>query len=227
MRAARLVRAPAALSTTRGVDEQPATVWARVFAHAATVRALYKQLGGCKGDAMGHGIQAVAGPTPGETLRFGNKDAKRHRYSAGLVAGATTSIGGVVLLALSFCFEPKAVEALNGDWGLAAWGGWLFLVFFGSLVGYSVYMRLLRDIGASRAGTYSFVSPVIAVLLGVVILGETVSIVDVIGMTIMLSAAWLAMDIRPEQGPLMEQTEGAARKMGTRSSGGDGAKPAA
>lgn len=148
-------------------------------------------------------------------------------YPAGLVAGATTSIGGLVLLALSFCFEPKAVDALSGDWGLAAWSGWLFLVFFGSLVGYSVYMRLLRDIGASRAGTYSFVSPVIAVLLGVVILGETVNVVDLVGMSIMLSAAWLAMDMGTEPGPLMEQTEGAARKMGTRSSGGDAEKPAA
>lgn len=148
-------------------------------------------------------------------------------YPAGLVAGATTSIGGLALLALSFWLEPKAAEALNGDWGLAAWAGWLFLVLFGSLIGYSVYMRLLRDIGASRAGTYSFVSPVIAVLLGVVILGETVDLIDIVGMTIMLGAAWLAMDIRSERGALPEQTAGAAQKFGARSSGCDDAKTSA
>ena len=115
-------------------------------------------------------------------------------YSAGLIAGATTSIGGLVLLVLSFCVEPKAAAALNGNWGLPAWSGWLFLVFFGSFIGYSVYMRLLRDIGASRARTYAFVSPVMAVLLGVVILGEAVNLVDVFGMIIMLGAASLAMD---------------------------------
>jgi drug/metabolite transporter (DMT)-like permease len=116
-------------------------------------------------------------------------------YPARLVAGATMAAGGLVLLALSFAFEPGATRALRFDWGLAAWSGWLFLVFAGSLVGYSVYMRLLRDIGASRAGTYAFVSPVIAVLLGVAVHGETVGGVDVVGMVIMLGAAWLAMDM--------------------------------
>jgi drug/metabolite transporter (DMT)-like permease len=116
-------------------------------------------------------------------------------YPARLVAGATMAAGGLVLLALSFAFEPGATRALRFDWGLAAWSGWLFLVFAGSLVGYSVYMRLLRDIGASRAGTYAFVSPVIAVLLGVAVHGETVGVIDVVGMLIMLGAAWLAMDM--------------------------------
>lgn len=129
-------------------------------------------------------------------------------YPAGLVAGATTLIGGVALLTLSFSFEPNAMEALSGDWGVAAWSGWLFLVVFGSLIGYSVYMRLLRDIGASRAGMYSFVSPVIAVLLGVTILGETLNAIDAVGMTIMLGAAWLAMHPGVEAVPRSKSAEG-------------------
>ena len=120
-------------------------------------------------------------------------------YPASLVAGATTTIGGLTLLALSFGVEPKAAQALRGDWGAAAWAGWLFLVIFGSLIGYTVYMRLLRDIGASRAGAYAFVSPVVAVLLGVLVLRESVGIIDVVGMVILLGAAWLAMDMRGER----------------------------
>ena len=114
-------------------------------------------------------------------------------HSAMLVSGATTFGGGVMLLLASFALEPGAVTALRGDWGLEAWAGWLFLVIFGSLIGYSIYMRLLRDIGASRAGLYAFVSPVIAVLLGAVTLGEAVTRLDLVGMAILLFAAWLAM----------------------------------
>ncbi|WP_299844582.1 EamA family transporter [uncultured Jannaschia sp.] len=114
-------------------------------------------------------------------------------YPSTLLAGATTLIGGIALLALSFAFEPESVQALRGDWGWAAWSGWVFLVLFGSLVGYTIYMQLLRDIGASRAGAYAFVSPVIAVGLGVMVMGETVSLLDGIGMVILLAAAWLAM----------------------------------
>lgn len=114
-------------------------------------------------------------------------------YSATSVAGLTTLLGGAMLLIASFAVEPGAGEALRGRWGLAAWSGWLFLVIFGSLVGYSIYMRLLRDLGASRAGMYAFVSPVIAVLLGAAVLGEEITLVGVLGMSILLFSAWLAM----------------------------------
>ncbi len=119
-------------------------------------------------------------------------------YPSILLAGATTLIGGGALLALSFAFEPGSVRALKGDWGWAAWSGWVFLVLFGSLVGYTVYMQLLRDIGASRAGAYAFVSPVIAVGLGVAVMGEAVSLMDGLGMVILLGAAWLAMKGKQE-----------------------------
>jgi drug/metabolite transporter (DMT)-like permease len=114
-------------------------------------------------------------------------------YPPALIAGSTTLIGGVILLGLSLAFEPGSYAALAGRWGAAAWIGWLFLVLFGSLLGYTIYMRLLRDVGATRAGSYAFVSPVIAVLLGIVSFGEQVRLTDVIGMGIMLAAAALAM----------------------------------
>ena len=114
-------------------------------------------------------------------------------YPSLLVAGLTTFIGGATLLVLSVAAEPGAVDALSGRWGLAAWSGWLFLVLFGSLVGYTIYMRLLRDIGATRAGAYAFVSPVVAVLLGMAFFGERIHPLDVAGMAVMLGAAALAM----------------------------------
>jgi drug/metabolite transporter (DMT)-like permease len=52
--------------------------------------------------------------------------------------------------------------------------GWLFLLLFGSLVGYTLYIQLLRDLGPAKAGSFAFVSPIIAVLVGVVAGGETV-----------------------------------------------------
>lgn len=115
------------------------------------------------------------------------------RYPSGVVAGATTLIGGLVLMVLSLALEPGAIEALSGRWGWAAWSGWLFLVLFGSLIGYSVYMRLLRDIGPTRSGAYAFVSPVIAVALGIAVFGETAGPIDIAAMIVMLVAAWLAM----------------------------------
>ncbi len=114
-------------------------------------------------------------------------------YPALFVAGMTTLVGGIALLISALAFEPGALSALSGNWGTTAWLGWFFLVIFGSLIGYTTFMRLLRDIGASRAGSYAFVSPVIAVGLGAAVFAEQITVMDVIGIVVMLSGAYLAM----------------------------------
>ncbi|MDF0663693.1 MULTISPECIES: EamA family transporter [unclassified Rhizobium] len=114
-------------------------------------------------------------------------------YPALFVSGVSTLVGGIVLLIAALAFEPGAVVALSGDWGTVAWLGWFFLVIFGSLIGYTTFMRLLRDIGASRAGSYAFVSPVVAVALGAAVFAEQITAMDVIGIVVMLSGAYLAM----------------------------------
>ena len=50
-------------------------------------------------------------------------------------------------------------------------------------------MQLLRDLGPAKAGSFAFVSPIIAVLVGVIAAGETVSALSVAGMAVMLIAA--------------------------------------
>lgn len=114
-------------------------------------------------------------------------------YPPPLVAGVTTLGGGVVLLAGALPLEPGAAAALAGRWGWPAWASWGYLVLFGSLVAYTAFLRLVREWGASRAGSYAFVSPVIAVLLGTLAFGETVTLTDALGMAVMLAGAWLSL----------------------------------
>ncbi len=109
------------------------------------------------------------------------------------MAGMSNFIGGLMLLVLSLIFEPGAWAAMSGNWGIAAWVSWLFLLLPGSLGATVVYFFLVRDWGASRTGTYAFISPVIAVILGIVVLGEQVHVNDAIGMALMLCAAGLVL----------------------------------
>lgn len=51
-------------------------------------------------------------------------------------------------------------------------GAMVYLIIFGSLIGYSAYIYLLHKWPAARVGTYAYVNPVIAVLLGALVLGE-------------------------------------------------------
>jgi drug/metabolite transporter (DMT)-like permease len=109
------------------------------------------------------------------------------------LAGWQTLIGGIGLVAVSLALEPVEARHLRA---LAAWPtlpALLFLVVAGSLAGFTIYMRLLRDWGAFRAGLYAFVSPVIAVGVGVVALSERFGWAEGVGAVLMFSAAAIAL----------------------------------
>jgi drug/metabolite transporter (DMT)-like permease len=51
----------------------------------------------------------------------------------------------------------------------------LYLIVFGSLVGFSAYVWLLRSAPLSLVSTYAYVNPVVAVILGGIFLGEAIT----------------------------------------------------
>jgi drug/metabolite transporter (DMT)-like permease len=109
------------------------------------------------------------------------------------LAGWQTAIGGVGLVALSLALEPVEARHLRE---LVTWPtlpALAFLVVAGSLAGFTIYMRLLRDWGAFRAGLYAFVSPVIAVGVGVVVLSERFGWAEGLGAALMFGAAAIAL----------------------------------
>ena len=46
------------------------------------------------------------------------------------------------------------------------------MVIGGTFIAYTIFLHLMRDWGASRAGLYSFVSPVVALILGALVYAE-------------------------------------------------------
>jgi drug/metabolite transporter (DMT)-like permease len=60
----------------------------------------------------------------------------------------------------------------------------------------------MRDWGASRAGLYSFVSPVVALILGAIGYGEPLTWREMSGAAIMLVAAWIAISNHQPKQPL-------------------------
>jgi drug/metabolite transporter (DMT)-like permease len=109
------------------------------------------------------------------------------------LAWMTNCVGGGLLLIGSILFEPGAHAAMHFDWGMSVWLAWVYLLIPGSLLSTVIYFLLVRDWGASRVGTYAFISPVIAVVLGATLFGEHVEIADVMGMALMLVAAAIVL----------------------------------
>ncbi|MGE0221752.1 MAG: DMT family transporter [Acetobacteraceae bacterium] len=112
------------------------------------------------------------------------------------LAGLTDLIGGGILLLAGLVLEPGGWQAMSFHWGWPAFLAWLYLLIPAALVATTMYFLLVRDWGASRPGTYAFISPVIAVAIGSTLFGEKLDWGDAIGMTLMLLAAGLALKAR-------------------------------
>src|SRR5256714_1010936 len=106
-------------------------------------------------------------------------------------------VGAVGLTILSLVAEPVSGATFAALLTPAPLAGVLFLVIAGTFVAYVIFLRLMRDWGAARAGLYSFVSPVVALILGAVVYGEPLTWREITGAAIMLLAAWIAIARRP------------------------------
>ncbi|MDH6594881.1 drug/metabolite transporter (DMT)-like permease [Variovorax sp. TBS-050B] len=104
--------------------------------------------------------------------------------------------GGLVLLVLSALAGEKWVWPPEP----VAVAAWLYLVVFGSLIAFNAYMVLLARAPAGLAASYTFVNPVIAMLLGVWIAGETVTRFEWYAVGVVLAGVLLLLFKRPKKG---------------------------
>jgi drug/metabolite transporter (DMT)-like permease len=74
--------------------------------------------------------------------------------------------------------------------------GLLYLITFGSLLGFTSYIWLLDKVSPARLGTYAYVNPIVAVLLGWAIAGEALSARTAIAAAIVICAVALITTAR-------------------------------
>jgi drug/metabolite transporter (DMT)-like permease len=63
----------------------------------------------------------------------------------------------------------------------------VYLLVFGSILGFSAYIYLLHHVRPALATSYAYVNPPVAVLVGVVFGGESVHLLDMVGMAVILT----------------------------------------
>jgi drug/metabolite transporter (DMT)-like permease len=101
---------------------------------------------------------------------LGSSYSKRHaREENALGASALQMIfGGLILLAAALVRGEFAVLTFTWRTLVAE----VYLIVFGSLIGYSAYVYALKHLPVSTVSLYAYVNPVIAVILGTLLLGE-------------------------------------------------------
>ncbi len=112
------------------------------------------------------------------------------------LAGWQATVGALSLTLVSLVLEPVTPAHVAALFAWPTVAALAFMIFGGTFLAFLIYLKLLRDWGAFRAGLYAFVSPFIAVLVGTLALAEPLGWREITGGGIMLGAAALAIRSR-------------------------------
>ena len=115
-----------------------------------------------------------------------------------LGTGMEQVAGGVVLLLVAVAvgelgsFHPGSVTT-------ASLVGLVYLIVFGSLVAFTAYVWLLNHVAVTTVATYAYVNPVVAVALGFIFRGETLSLRSLLAACLIIGAVVAMVSGRPRE----------------------------
>ncbi len=104
-------------------------------------------------------------------------------------------VGGIMLLLISVIQDEWTILSVQqiSPLSLFAVG---YLIIFGTLLAYSAYIWLLRVSTPAKVGTYAFFNPLVAVVLGWLILNESITLKTVVGAGCILLSILLINKLR-------------------------------
>jgi drug/metabolite transporter (DMT)-like permease len=142
---------------------------------------------------VGNGMQMRAAPVPAyialiisPVLWAGGSIYSRRNPVSGapmMAAALQMCIAGVVMTLLGLVMG----EAPRWRWDPGAMAALAYLIVFGSCVAYGAYYWLVHEVTPAQLGTYAYVNPAIAVLLGWWLVDEQLSLLQGLGTAIILA----------------------------------------
>lgn len=82
------------------------------------------------------------------------------------------------------------------DWGVSSLWAVVYLIFAGSLVGYTAYVWLVENVPIAKVATYAYVNPIVAVILGCLLHHERVDRYTLAGAAIIVASVVLVTGAR-------------------------------
>lgn len=119
----------------------------------------------------------------------------RHHHVEGNVfvnSGVQNLVPGIVLIMIGALSGELPEFQLTTNGALAL----LYLIVFGSIIGYTSYVYLLRHQPPAKASTYAYVNPIVAIILGWFVLDETVTMRTVVAAAVILSGVAIVQTSR-------------------------------
>jgi len=135
-----------------------------------------------------HGIVVMIIASLGWSLGSVYSSMKPIKISPVYAAGFQMLFAGVISIMVSVIIgEDVNLLKLpaNGIWAI------LYLVVFGSVVAYNAYLYALSKLNPTQVSIYAYINPIVAVLLGWLVLDEKISLLILISMGVTLFGVYL------------------------------------
>ena len=163
-----------------------------------------KNLGGsARVDPFGVGILVIA------SLAWASGSVySKHAGGSGspLLGVAMQSLAGGVCLWIAGILSGEVGALHLGAITARSWAALGYLIVFGSMVGFTAYIYILKKSTATRVATYAFVNPVVALFLGWLLIGEPITLRTVIAAAVILTAVLLVITA-PHAAPLQAKRQ--------------------
>jgi drug/metabolite transporter (DMT)-like permease len=134
--------------------------------------------------------------------------------SKAMSSGAQMLAGGILLAVVAAIlgeFRGFRIQAVSGS----AWFALAYLIVAGSLIGFTAYVWLIHHESPTKVGTYAYVNPVVAVIVGYFLGGETVGPRTLLGTLLVLVSVVVITTTRarkPATPPLAQPLQEAAEQ---------------
>lgn len=99
--------------------------------------------------------------------------------------------GGLLLVPVALIFEPP-LPALT----LTNWLGFIQLGLVGTALTYVMWFRGISRLGPSAVSPLGFLSPAVAVLIGWIVLGQSLGLMQILGIVVVLASTWLSQYVQ-------------------------------
>ncbi|MDQ8202493.1 EamA family transporter [Pelagicoccus sp. SDUM812003] len=129
--------------------------------------------------------------------------SKRHpqRINLWLQSGMQMFCGGLTCLligALLGEFDGFYVSEIS----MRSWMAFGYLIVFGSFAGFTSYVYVLKHCAPSAVASHAYVNPAVAVFLGWLILGETMSASGIAGSILILASVYALLKRKAKEAPV-------------------------
>lgn len=126
----------------------------------------------------------------------GSVHSKAIKFKGHIFANiGTQMLAGGVALTIGALIKGEFAEA---QFTLNSIMAMLYLIVFGSIVGYSCYIYILQKWTAAKAGTYAYVNPVVAIVLGALLANEPINLSVAISVVIVIIGVVLVQSSKAE-----------------------------